>query len=159
MNDAVESEKEEEIQIGLPTDVKHVAHIGNDGSSSSNTPSWMTEFQGSSQTSSAARSNSKHSAKSASKGTRDLQNGSIGSPNRGKMKQSGSSSPSSAIQKPRRQKNSNLDSSGRKQSSKDTNGSTRSSRRKKKGGSAGVEGSSRSRNVTELHTTNNFVRT
>lgn len=40
MNDA-ENEKEEEMQIGLPTDVKHVAHIGNDGSSSSNNPSWV----------------------------------------------------------------------------------------------------------------------
>lgn len=45
MNDAVESEKEEEMQIGLPTDVKHVAHIGNDGSSSSNTPSWVGPLQ------------------------------------------------------------------------------------------------------------------
>ncbi|QCE06731.1 CRIB domain-containing protein RIC6-like [Vigna unguiculata] len=39
-----ESEKEQEIQIGLPTDVKHVAHIGWDGPSV-NSPSWMTEFK------------------------------------------------------------------------------------------------------------------
>ena len=26
-----DEEKEEEMQIGFPTDVKHVAHIGNDG--------------------------------------------------------------------------------------------------------------------------------
>ncbi|PWA91126.1 ROP-interactive CRIB motif-containing protein B [Artemisia annua] len=39
--------KEPEIQIGAPTDVKHVAHIGCDGPSS-NAPSWMNEFQGSS---------------------------------------------------------------------------------------------------------------
>ncbi|KAL1219353.1 CRIB domain-containing protein RIC6 [Cardamine amara subsp. amara] len=40
-----ESEKEEEIQIGNPTDVKHVAHIGWDGPSANATaPSWMTEF-------------------------------------------------------------------------------------------------------------------
>ncbi|XP_061361297.1 CRIB domain-containing protein RIC7-like [Gastrolobium bilobum] len=32
-------EKEEEIQIGLPTDVKHVAHIGSDDPSA-NAPSW-----------------------------------------------------------------------------------------------------------------------
>lgn len=32
--------KEEEIQIGLPTDVKHVAHIGLDGPSGS-APSWV----------------------------------------------------------------------------------------------------------------------
>lgn len=33
-------EKEEEIQIGFPTDVKHVAHIGWDGPSA-NGPSWV----------------------------------------------------------------------------------------------------------------------
>ncbi|KAG8658551.1 CRIB domain-containing protein RIC1-like [Manihot esculenta] len=37
-------EKEPEIQIGFPTDVKHVAHIGCDGPSASK-PSWMNEFQ------------------------------------------------------------------------------------------------------------------
>ncbi|KAF5738557.1 hypothetical protein HS088_TW13G01457 [Tripterygium wilfordii] len=37
-------EKEPEMQIGLPTDVKHVAHIGWDGPSA-NTPSWMTGFK------------------------------------------------------------------------------------------------------------------
>nr|KAJ0225970.1 hypothetical protein LSAT_V11C100030170 [Lactuca sativa] len=42
-----DNEKEPEIQIGAPTDVKHVAHIGCDGPSS-NAPSWMNEFQGSS---------------------------------------------------------------------------------------------------------------
>ncbi|XWS53789.1 hypothetical protein CRYUN_Cryun10bG0030500 [Craigia yunnanensis] len=36
-------EKEPEMQIGLPTDVKHVAHIGQDGPST-NKPSWMNEF-------------------------------------------------------------------------------------------------------------------
>lgn len=38
-------EKEEEIQIGFPTDVKHVAHIGWDGPSANNGPSWMSEFR------------------------------------------------------------------------------------------------------------------
>ncbi|KAG4917174.1 hypothetical protein AAZX31_02G004100 [Glycine max] len=38
-------EKEEEFQIGLPTDVKHVAHIGSDDPSA-NAPSWMTDFKG-----------------------------------------------------------------------------------------------------------------
>ncbi|CAN0904742.1 CRIB domain-containing protein RIC1, partial [Linum grandiflorum] len=37
-------EKEQEIEIGFPTDVKHVAHIGSDGPSST-TPSWMNEFK------------------------------------------------------------------------------------------------------------------
>ncbi|KAM7501488.1 hypothetical protein LguiB_000392 [Lonicera macranthoides] len=40
-----EEEKEPEIQIGAPTDVKHVAHIGWDGPSSVETPSWMKEFK------------------------------------------------------------------------------------------------------------------
>ncbi|XP_043804887.1 CRIB domain-containing protein RIC6 [Manihot esculenta] len=36
-----ENEKEAEMQIGLPTDVKHVAHIGWDGPAV-NSPSWVT---------------------------------------------------------------------------------------------------------------------
>jgi len=42
-----EEEKEAEMQIGNPTDVKHVAHIGWDGPSASidNSPSWMKEFK------------------------------------------------------------------------------------------------------------------
>ncbi|MED6207280.1 hypothetical protein PIB30_034281 [Stylosanthes scabra] len=39
--------KDKEIQIGYPTDVKHVAHIGWDGPSV-NSPSWMNEFKHSS---------------------------------------------------------------------------------------------------------------
>jgi len=35
--------KEREMEIGYPTDVKHVAHIGWDGPSGS-APSWMNEF-------------------------------------------------------------------------------------------------------------------
>ncbi|KDP26504.1 hypothetical protein JCGZ_17662 [Jatropha curcas] len=40
-----DNEKEPEMQIGYPTDVKHVAHIGWDGPSV-NSPSWMNEFKG-----------------------------------------------------------------------------------------------------------------
>ncbi|KAM7259602.1 hypothetical protein ACFE04_015343 [Oxalis oulophora] len=36
-------EKEPEMEIGLPTDVKHVAHIGSEGPSAT-TPSWMKDF-------------------------------------------------------------------------------------------------------------------
>lgn len=36
----VEVEKEPEIEIGLPTDVKHVAHIGWDGPSRTG-PGWV----------------------------------------------------------------------------------------------------------------------
>ncbi|XP_038888498.1 CRIB domain-containing protein RIC7-like [Benincasa hispida] len=39
-----DNEKEPEMQIGFPTDVKHVAHIGWDGPSV-NSPSWMNEFK------------------------------------------------------------------------------------------------------------------
>ncbi|KAJ8768332.1 hypothetical protein K2173_021485 [Erythroxylum novogranatense] len=37
-------EKEQELEIGLPTDVKHVAHIGMDGPDA-NKPSWMNEYK------------------------------------------------------------------------------------------------------------------
>ncbi|XAR53771.1 hypothetical protein NMG60_11022452 [Bertholletia excelsa] len=36
--------KDREIEIGLPTDVKHVAHIGLDGPCTG-APSWMNEFK------------------------------------------------------------------------------------------------------------------
>ncbi|XP_028769631.1 CRIB domain-containing protein RIC10-like [Neltuma alba] len=39
-----DEKEEDEIQIGFPTDVKHVAHIGMDGPSA-NTPTWMNEFK------------------------------------------------------------------------------------------------------------------
>ncbi|XP_057425103.1 CRIB domain-containing protein RIC6-like [Lotus japonicus] len=41
-----ENDKDQDIQIGYPTDVKHVAHIGWDGPSV-NTPSWMNEYKSS----------------------------------------------------------------------------------------------------------------
>ncbi|XVE77949.1 hypothetical protein DITRI_Ditri13aG0105200 [Diplodiscus trichospermus] len=33
------------MQIGMPTDVKHVAHIGWDGPSENSAPTWMNEFK------------------------------------------------------------------------------------------------------------------
>lgn len=39
-----DEEKEQEMKIGFPTDVKHVAHIGWDGPSV-DSPSWMKEFK------------------------------------------------------------------------------------------------------------------
>ncbi|VYS54321.1 unnamed protein product [Arabidopsis thaliana] len=39
-----DEEKEQEMQIGFPTDVKHVAHIGSDGPTNT-TPSWMNDFK------------------------------------------------------------------------------------------------------------------
>lgn len=41
-----DEEKDQQMQIGLPTDVKHVAHIGWDGSSSAESPSWMKQYNG-----------------------------------------------------------------------------------------------------------------
>ncbi|KAF9677741.1 hypothetical protein SADUNF_Sadunf08G0138900 [Salix dunnii] len=58
-------EKEEEMQIGFPTDVKHVAHIGCDGPSATNAPSWMNEFN-SPPEHPCATSNSKEEVKSLS---------------------------------------------------------------------------------------------
>ncbi|KAH9617605.1 hypothetical protein KSS87_022557 [Heliosperma pusillum] len=40
----IEEEEEKEMQIGFPTDVKHVAHIGWDGSAA-NAPSWIQGFK------------------------------------------------------------------------------------------------------------------
>ena len=40
-----DEEKEKEMEIGLPTDVKHVAHIGFDGPATES-PSWMSKFKG-----------------------------------------------------------------------------------------------------------------
>lgn len=39
-----DEEKEQEMQIGFPTDVKHVAHIGSDGPATS-TPSWVRSYK------------------------------------------------------------------------------------------------------------------
>ncbi|CAN8306271.1 unnamed protein product [Cochlearia groenlandica] len=39
-----DEEKDNEMQIGFPTDVKHVAHIGSDGPAA-DTPSWMGDFR------------------------------------------------------------------------------------------------------------------
>ncbi|KAE8699531.1 CRIB domain-containing protein RIC5 [Hibiscus syriacus] len=48
ISEIFENEKEPEMQIGLPTDVKHVAHIGWDGPSAvKSAPSWMNEFKSS----------------------------------------------------------------------------------------------------------------
>ncbi|KAG5382958.1 hypothetical protein IGI04_034428 [Brassica rapa subsp. trilocularis] len=40
----ISDEKDEEMDIGYPTDVRHVSHIGWDSSSSS-APSWLREFK------------------------------------------------------------------------------------------------------------------
>ncbi|CAN6229655.1 unnamed protein product [Urochloa humidicola] len=40
--------KEHEMEIGYPTDVKHVAHIGWDSAAGNASPSWMNEIMASS---------------------------------------------------------------------------------------------------------------
>lgn len=83
-----DNEKEPEIQIGAPTDVKHVAHIGCDGPSTP-APSWMNEYQGGSE------------PQAGEIGSRDV--GSASSrPHKTKQSKRGSDSPS---QKPRKSKN------------------------------------------------------
>ncbi|ESQ36479.1 hypothetical protein EUTSA_v10008832mg [Eutrema salsugineum] len=39
-----DEDKDHDMQIGFPTDVKHVAHIGSDGPAA-NLPSWMSDFK------------------------------------------------------------------------------------------------------------------
>ncbi|XP_074282275.1 CRIB domain-containing protein RIC6-like [Silene latifolia] len=40
-----EDGEQQEMQIGFPTDVKHVAHIGWDGPAAGNAPSWIQKFK------------------------------------------------------------------------------------------------------------------
>ncbi|XP_027349059.1 CRIB domain-containing protein RIC10-like [Abrus precatorius] len=54
------NEKEEEIEIGHPTNVKHLAHIGRDGPVES-APSWMNEFKSVPEFSSASPNGDIHS--------------------------------------------------------------------------------------------------
>ncbi|KAA3480877.1 CRIB domain-containing protein RIC5-like [Gossypium australe] len=86
-----EDEKEPEMQIGNPTDVKHVAHIGMDGPSA-NKPSWPPPAGN--QDSLPPTSNEKQ------KKSRRKQSASIGSP--------GGGSPKVSEKKARRQRTSNL---------------------------------------------------
>lgn len=78
------NEKEQEMQIGFPTDVKHVAHIGWDGPALSQ-PSWMNEFKSmtdfSELPSVAAEQESPN--KKISQGSRQVSNGSQDSPGQG----------------------------------------------------------------------------
>ncbi|XP_027938268.1 CRIB domain-containing protein RIC7-like [Vigna unguiculata] len=67
-------EKEEQFQIGMPTDVKHVAHIGSDDPSA-NAPSWMTEFKGGTkETSSVGNPNPEGEREKSSKNSKSRHN-------------------------------------------------------------------------------------
>nr|GEV79099.1 hypothetical protein [Tanacetum cinerariifolium] len=102
-----DNEKEPEIQIGAPTDVKHVAHIGCDGPSTP-APSWMNEYQGGSE------------SQSGETGSKDA--GSTASPNRphktkqGRRSSHGNDSPGNANHKPRKNKSSNTESAANESS-------------------------------------------
>ncbi|KAL6954537.1 WD40 repeat protein [Sarracenia purpurea var. burkii] len=122
------------MQIGHPTDVKHVAHIGMDGPSA-NTPSWMNEFKPNSEGSSVS-SNRGTKDKAATKppargpSTQDSPGAPLDSPTRHNSKQSKQSMRHSSgnsigspmrdsLNKPRRHKNSgDLDSPTRESSSR-----------------------------------------
>ncbi|XP_024984174.1 CRIB domain-containing protein RIC7 [Cynara cardunculus var. scolymus] len=110
-----DNEKEQEIQIGMPTDVKHIAHIGCDGPST-NAPSWMNDFQGS-ESGSSDLGGSKDSMSSQTRRGKSKQpkkhgaGGSVGSspdiePRTRRNRNSSGDSPMNETSRPRRTKNS-----------------------------------------------------
>ncbi|KAG8502177.1 hypothetical protein CXB51_000085 [Gossypium anomalum] len=80
ISDIFEQEKEQEMQIGNPTDVKHVAHIGMDGPSA-NKPSWPKKTR---RKASIENGTAVESSKVSEKGSRGHRssNNSMGSPAR-----------------------------------------------------------------------------
>ncbi|CAN6452184.1 unnamed protein product [Victoria cruziana] len=62
--------KDHEMEIGYPTDVRHVSHVGWDGSSTS-TPSWMNEYKTAPDFSSTSLTNFGKSGEVASSWTSD----------------------------------------------------------------------------------------
>ncbi|XP_031500624.1 CRIB domain-containing protein RIC10 [Nymphaea colorata] len=64
--------KDHEMEIGYPTDVRHVAHVGWDGSSMS-TPSWMNEYKTAPEFSSTSLANFGKSGEMASWTSDDFQ--------------------------------------------------------------------------------------
>ncbi|CAH8329025.1 unnamed protein product [Eruca vesicaria subsp. sativa] len=83
-----EDEKEPEIQIGNPTDVKHVAHIGWEGPSAT-TPSWMHEYK-----STDAKGSSNKKEKQRNKGRRKSSTNTNNSPAESPSRVGGSTRPS-----------------------------------------------------------------
>ncbi|KAL7619032.1 hypothetical protein Lser_V15G02863 [Lactuca serriola] len=106
-----DNEKEPEIQIGAPTDVKHVAHIGCDGPSS-NAPSWMNEFQGSSDAGSSDLKGAESSdRRGKSKKKKQGSSNSISTPDREpKPRKNKSSASDNESSRARRTKNSSMGS-------------------------------------------------
>ncbi|KAK6254738.1 hypothetical protein SCA6_016043 [Theobroma cacao] len=167
-------EKEPEMQIGLPTDVKHVAHIGMDGPSA-NKPSWMTEFNSAPELS-AVPINSNRQVRPSEAGNHDSSLPPLGNERQKKSRRKPSIGNGSPIGSPkvsekhsRRQRSSNLsmDSPGRdspchgrrhqnssrgiESSSQEQTDIPKKSRRKKsKGSLGGSSGSSRSKDQNSL---------
>ncbi|KAA3467923.1 CRIB domain-containing protein RIC7-like isoform X1 [Gossypium australe] len=150
ISDIFEQEKEQEMQIGNPTDVKHVAHIGMDGPSA-NKPSWMNEFNSAEELSSDTLANNLQetpssaengtaveSSKVSEKGSRGHRssNNSMGSPARESSSQG--------------RRHSNRSSNGSESPSQDLPDIPKKSRRKKsKASSGGSDGSSISSRTKE----------
>ncbi|EOA32791.1 hypothetical protein CARUB_v10016101mg [Capsella rubella] len=84
-----EDEKEPEMQIGIPTDVKHVAHIGWEGPSAT-TPSWMHDFK------------SQDRTKTETKGSSNKKPGSSGEKHRNKARRKTSTGNNSPSESPSR---------------------------------------------------------
>ncbi|MCL7043772.1 hypothetical protein MKW94_030265 [Papaver nudicaule] len=141
-----EEEEEEEMQIGFPTDVKHVAHIGWDGPAVSS-PSWMNEFKGTPEAASNPLNPVKQKERSASKlpsqdysasGDSSARNGpDVPKPSRRRNSKTDASSFDSSTQEGSIPKQS---SRRQKSNSGDSSESTKSSRRNKSSSSSATNG-------------------
>ncbi|KAI3931190.1 hypothetical protein MKW92_020807 [Papaver armeniacum] len=151
-----EEEEEEEMQIGFPTDVKHVAHIGWDGPAVSS-PSWMNEFKGTPEAASnplnpvkqKERSGSKSPSQDYSSGDSSARNGpDLPKPSRRRNSKSDASSFDSSTQEGSVPKQS---SRRQKSNSGDSSESTKSSRRNKSSSSTnGIDSSASSQDPTAI---------
>ncbi|ESQ36533.1 hypothetical protein EUTSA_v10009926mg [Eutrema salsugineum] len=155
-----ENEKEPEMQIGTPTDVKHVAHIGWDGGSvNQNSPSWMNDFNALGGYSLAPLGNIKEDASCISedstrsrdkpglpKSSRDRSNN-LGSPAKERSRRGYSNSSGNPRTSRRSKESSDIPQDGsrksRRKKSKDSanGGSSRSSRRARGSQTESISGS------------------
>ncbi|TYI41565.1 hypothetical protein ES332_A01G035000v1 [Gossypium tomentosum] len=173
ISDIFEQEKEQEMQIGNPTDVKHVAHIGMDGPSA-NKPSWMNEFNSAEELSSDTLANNLQETPSAAGDHESLPPTSNEKPKKPRRKASienGTAVESSKVSEKgsrgNRSSNNSMDSparesssQGRRHSNRSSNGSEspsqdlpdipkKSRRKKSKASSGGSDGSSISSRTKE----------
>ncbi|XP_010457421.1 PREDICTED: CRIB domain-containing protein RIC8-like [Camelina sativa] len=143
-----ENEKEPEMQIGTPTDVKHVAHIGWDGGSvDQNPPSWMNDFKVSGGYSSAPLGNIKEDVSCISEDSTRSRDTPAGLPKSSRERSStlGGGSPAKEQRSRRGSSHSssgNPKSSRRSKESSDQDIGSRKSRRKKSKDSSSVNGGS-----------------